>query len=137
MTGTPTAGRLNSIAAPWGDTIIFGLHDRAPYTEMHDSGTLRQREIGILSTVTPKGGTVLDIGAGIGYLTCLFARLVGPDGHVYAFERNPRTSELLRANIRTNGHRHARTAQRVLTSPAELPRHTARQPIDRRPQYPA
>src|SRR4051794_36295054 len=36
------------------------------------------------------GGRVLDIGAHIGYYTVLCAQLVGPTGHVWAFEPSPR-----------------------------------------------
>lgn len=45
---------------------------------------------------------VVDIGANIGYYTCLAARLLGGTGHVYAFEPFPRNFELLRRNIEVN-----------------------------------
>lgn len=52
-----------------------------------------------------RGNTVADIGAGIGYFTLLLARGVGPAGHVYAFEPDPRRFRLLRQNVRLNGYR--------------------------------
>jgi FkbM family methyltransferase len=47
--------------------------------------------------------TFLDIGAHVGYFTCLAARLVGPRGLVLAFEPSPRNYELLLANVWRNG----------------------------------
>ncbi len=35
------------------------------------------------------GGTVVDVGANVGYLAAALARAVGPTGKVYAFEPNP------------------------------------------------
>jgi FkbM family methyltransferase len=55
------------------------------------------------------GLTVVDIGANYGYYTLLAASHVGWDGrsmsggHVYAFEPNPRTFEILVKNIEVNG----------------------------------
>lgn len=37
----------------------------------------------------PEGGTVLHVGAGSGYYTALLANLVGPAGHVHAYEIDP------------------------------------------------
>ena len=47
--------------------------------------------------------TVIDIGAHVGYFTCLAARLVGPRGLVLAFEPSPSNYELLLANVWRNG----------------------------------
>lgn len=47
--------------------------------------------------------TVLDVGAHVGYFTCLAARLTGPRGLVIAFEPAPRNFELLLANVWRNG----------------------------------
>jgi FkbM family methyltransferase len=48
------------------------------------------------------GDVCLDIGAHIGYFTLLASRLVGPAGHVYAFEPSPVNYEALRANLSRN-----------------------------------
>jgi FkbM family methyltransferase len=50
------------------------------------------------------GDVVVDVGAHIGYYSLLAARTVGPEGHVFAFEPEPRNFELLRTNISTNGY---------------------------------
>jgi FkbM family methyltransferase len=49
------------------------------------------------------GDVCLDVGAHIGYYTLLAARLVGPQGHVYAFEPSPASYGVLRENIELNG----------------------------------
>jgi FkbM family methyltransferase len=49
------------------------------------------------------GDVCVDIGAHIGYFTLLASRLVGPDGHVYAFEPSPANYDALRANLNRNG----------------------------------
>ena len=54
--------------------------------------------------VVQPGDTVVEAGAHIGVFTNLFAALVGTGGHVVAFEPDPETATLLRANLRRNGH---------------------------------
>lgn len=46
---------------------------------------------------------VYDIGAHIGYTCILFAKLVGKDGNVEAYELLPKTAEILRNTIKLNG----------------------------------
>ena len=48
------------------------------------------------------GKTVLDIGSHIGYHTLAFAKLVGQNGRVHAFEPNPFNFERLQKNIAAN-----------------------------------
>jgi FkbM family methyltransferase len=49
------------------------------------------------------GTTVLDLGACFGQMTVLFARMVGEQGHVVAFEASPDLCGLLRRNVAENG----------------------------------
>lgn len=56
----------------------------------------------MVSRIKP-GDVVADIGANLGYYTLLMAELVGPEGHVHAFEPNPAINELLRLTINLNG----------------------------------
>jgi FkbM family methyltransferase len=51
-----------------------------------------------------KGDVVIDIGAHIGYYTVLFAKLVGPEGRVFAFEASPTNFEILKKNVDVNGY---------------------------------
>ena len=48
---------------------------------------------------------VLDIGAHIGYYTLIFAKLVGKNGKVYAFEPEPTNFDLLKKNVEINGYK--------------------------------
>ena len=50
------------------------------------------------------GMRVLDLGANMGFYTLLLCDLVGPEGHVTAFEPWPRYHEILRRNVDLNGY---------------------------------
>ena len=48
------------------------------------------------------GDTFVDVGAHVGYYTCLAASIVGKEGRVYAFEPHPTSFRYLLYNIRLN-----------------------------------
>ncbi len=50
-----------------------------------------------------EGMATADIGANLGYFTLLMADIVGPSGHVHAFEPNPRIMTLLGRSVALNG----------------------------------
>jgi len=58
----------------------------------------------VMENELKRGGVVLDVGANIGFYTLRFARSVGPEGTVYAFEADPRNFELLTRNIEINDY---------------------------------
>jgi FkbM family methyltransferase len=49
------------------------------------------------------GTVVLDVGANFGQMTVLLAKLVGPRGHIHAFEAEPFVSRILQKNVEANG----------------------------------
>lgn len=49
------------------------------------------------------GDVIGDVGANIGLYTVALAKRVGPGGHVYAFEPDPQTVDILRRHIDING----------------------------------
>ncbi len=49
------------------------------------------------------GTIVLDVGANFGQMTVLFAKLVGPTGHVHSFEAEPFVGDILKKNVEANG----------------------------------
>lgn len=51
------------------------------------------------------GDVVVDVGANVGYFTLIMAKLVGPNGTVYAFEPNEELCAILRWNVLSNGYR--------------------------------
>lgn len=55
-----------------------------------------------LAELIEPGQTIYDVGANIGFFTILCARLVGPQGKVYAFEPIPENVVTLRHNIALN-----------------------------------
>lgn len=82
--------RLN-LANPEQERIYFyGEHD-----ERYETAALKER-------VRP-GMHCWDIGANIGYYTCLLARLVGAGGRVLAFEPASATRARLEENVTLNG----------------------------------
>ncbi len=55
----------------------------------------------VASKLTP-GARFLDIGANVGFFSLMAARLVGPQGHVYAFEPEPDICEALKRSGQAN-----------------------------------
>lgn len=56
-------------------------------------------DIYLQKAVLAPGDVVLDLGAYAGVSTYEFARAVGPDGHVYAFEPDPQSHSALQENL--------------------------------------
>lgn len=56
----------------------------------------------LLKSSLPDGGTVVEAGAHMGYVTLQAARAVGPRGRVIAFEANPRAVPLIEHNLEVN-----------------------------------
>jgi FkbM family methyltransferase len=81
-----------AVAVPSHSVLAEGIYANA--WERHERNVLRR--------VVRPGTTVLDVGANIGFYTCLFAVAVGPAGRVFAFEPTPSTLALLRANVDRN-----------------------------------
>lgn len=60
----------------------------------HDTYLLNQ-----ITPLIPEGGVVVDVGAFIGDHTIAYARRVGPNGNVWAFEPNPEAFQCLQSNL--------------------------------------
>jgi len=67
------------------------------YLGAYEAGT-----VSILKRFLHRGDLFLDVGAHIGFISCVVARFVGDSGFVYAVEPNPETFRILRENIRIN-----------------------------------
>lgn len=67
------------------------------------------------------GMVVADIGANVGYTAGLAASLVGPQGHVHAFEPAPATRRLLEQNMKANGFGNV-TVHPFIAGDADRPR---------------
>jgi len=69
------------------------------------------------------GDVVLDLGAHIGYYTLIFAKLVGDEGRVIAFEPDPSNFALLKKNVEINGFKNVELVNKAVsnqTGPARL-----------------
>ena len=64
--------------------------------------------------VIDPGATVVDVGASVGYFTCLFAHWSGPSGTVLAFEPWPSVLPYLKANVRGNRLRNVKIDRTAL-----------------------
>jgi len=73
--------------------------ERIYYYGEHDE----RYETAILKALIAPGMHCWDVGANIGFYTCLLARLVGPTGRVVAFEPAGGTRDRLQENIALNG----------------------------------
>lgn len=79
-------------------------------------GTWEPEVLGAVTATVKPGMTVIDIGAHIGYYTLLFAKFVGPNGRVVAFEPLPVNFELLNRNIQLNELTHVQAFSQAVFS---------------------
>ncbi len=56
--------------------------------------------IGHLDQLAKPGMTMLDIGAHVGYYSCRYAKRLGGNGRIFAFEPHPRTFATLQHNVK-------------------------------------
>jgi FkbM family methyltransferase len=68
------------------------------------SNAFERAERELLDRILRPGLTILDIGANLGFYSCLFAQRVGPTGRVMSFEPTPSTFDALQSNVRLNGY---------------------------------
>lgn len=83
------------------------------------AGVYEEFETEVVKKKIKKGDTVLDIGAMIGYYTLLFAKLVGENGKVYAFEPEPTNFALLKKNVEINNYKNVILIQKAVLDTTE------------------
>jgi len=76
----------------------------------HEKAKTRQ-----FNQLIKKGMTVLDLGAHIGYYTLLAAKLVGPEGKVFAFEAAPENFYFLKRNVELNQYHNINLIQKAVS----------------------
>lgn len=64
------------------------------------------KDLGLILVLTGlgPGWKVVEAGSGSGFSTCFFAHVVGPSGHVYSYESNPRHMRIARENVERCGY---------------------------------
>lgn len=70
---------------------------------LREQGDWFEDEIRFLRRVLQPGQQIVDIGANCGVYALSMAKVVGPTGHVWAFEPSSATADLLAEGIATNG----------------------------------
>jgi hypothetical protein len=91
------------VTTTWGGRLLAPARDLGLTPELlaageHDVALTRLAQAELIP-----GDTVIDVGARVGTLALLAARLVGPTGHVIAYEPDEDERALLRTNIDLNG----------------------------------
>jgi FkbM family methyltransferase len=70
---------------------------------MRERGSYDPAETVLVKRLLSRSGVFFDVGANVGYYTCIAAKLVGETGHVHAFEANPMTAQHLTRSVEING----------------------------------
>ena len=83
---------------------VMFLHPTSSSLARMAHETYEMDTVKVVERLLSPGMSFLDIGAHVGYYTLLGARLVGPNGTVYAFEPQPDVYRLLVKNIHMNGY---------------------------------
>jgi len=86
----PVSGRV--FAQPMG---VQG----APWLERAERQEEEEPDRALRILKIPKGAVVADVGAGSGYMSVRMAKIVGPEGKVYANDIQPGMLDLLRKNV--------------------------------------
>lgn len=99
------APSLADFAAPAGTPLISGraLQARPFQAGWYAGSGIEQRSLALVEAILPERGVFVDCGANVGVFTLAAALRVGVDGHVVAFEPDPRTRSVLGENLRRHG----------------------------------
>jgi FkbM family methyltransferase len=91
----------------------------------------------LLGRVIRDGMKVVDVGAHVGHYTLMAARLVGPNGRVYAFEADSENVSLLEQNVALNGYCNVNCIHAAVSDHSgELTLYVSRQGNDRHTTVP-
>ena len=82
-------------------------------------GVYEPLETELVKNEIKKDNVVLDIGAFIGYYTLIFAKLVGDQGKVFAFEPDSKSFDLLKKNVQLNGYKNVILEQKAVSNKNE------------------
>jgi len=102
-------------AETWGGKIHVHNDDTGSLSTLSISGVFGPRDTQTVKDNVFSGNIVVDLGANIGYFTCLLAKIVGEGGKVFAFEPDPRNLKLLRRNIQENDYKNVIIADKAVS----------------------
>ena len=92
---------ITELGGPGGPRLFVDLADHVIGLSIVRGGYERD-EVAFMRSVLRPGDTAIDVGAHIGFFTAHMAALVGPRGHVHAFEPFDANAELLERSIVEN-----------------------------------
>lgn len=96
-----------------GHKMYLGSNDSL---QLSINGVYEELETDIVKKEVKPGDIILDIGANIGYYTLIFAKLVGKNGKVFAFEPEPLNFELLQKNVKMNNYDNVIFEQKAISN---------------------
>ena|SRR5713226_5117790 len=96
--------------------FIFNINDTFIGRGLDIYGEWCETEIELLTQVLRAGNTIVDVGANIGTHTVAFAKIVGPNGTVHAFEPQRRLFQMLCGNVALNALENVHCYQRCVGS---------------------
>lgn len=76
-------------------------------------------ETEVIKKIVQKDDIVLDIGACMGYYTLIFAKLVGPQGKVFAFEPEIKNFAILRKNVEKSNYQNVTLINKAVSCKTE------------------
>jgi len=100
-----------------GDKIFVDPRDSLRLTI---NGIYEKFETNFVKNEIKKNNVVLDLGAHVGYYTLMFAKLVGENGKVYAFEPSPTNFELLQKNVMINNYKNVILEKKAISDKSEI-----------------
>lgn len=74
-----------------------------------------EKEVAFFGAYLKPGMRVIDVGANVGVYALWAARLVGPEGRVFAYEPNPNVAALLREGVVANGFQNVDVSEVALS----------------------
>lgn len=83
--------------------MAMAANDMAVGAHLSKSGEYEPQVTSAVRKYVTKGMNAIDVGANIGYFTCLLASIVGPAGHVIAVEPGAMNQRFLLLNRMLNG----------------------------------
>ncbi len=96
--GTRIWKRTTEVSTPLGFKLISGFH---PAYELMRRGKFEVNEVAIIERILPKADVFIDVGANLGYYTCLASKY---NKHVIAFEPQQQNLQCLMQNLVGNGY---------------------------------
>ena len=98
-----------------GNKMCVRPRDGALDRELLMNKIYEKAETSVFHELIERGMTALDLGANIGYFTLIAAKLVGPEGKVFAFEPEPENFSLLQRNVSINGYENVTLVQKAVS----------------------